>query len=218
MNDCKKKVKITVFIGFIVFICFAKIYKINKQNQIIADIPNIREYAFDLISLSKIDMNNYSIDANFKENYANKTSEAILSESLTFKYINEHDNNKLRTKESRDFVNKLSILLKDIHILQIEFIKENLIPLSKIEEESELALNIFLENVDKNKENLSKEIQNVEIKIESHINEYISFLNKYNISLEIAQEKQKYEEYFNNEYSDFLDKQLNSKLETLLIK
>lgn len=216
MKKNKRNVKYIFLILSIIICSLGVIHGRNKKN-ILEDIPLVREYVFDLISLSKIDINNYSIDTNFKDSYSDKTVEEIWNESLSNKYIKEHNSNELKLSKSRKFVSKVADLFKEIHLTQIRFVKSNLIPSDKLEgEQSESTLNNFISDVEKNKKKLLSDMKIIEKEMKEDINSYIIFANKYNANIQISDEQKKYNEYFKNEYSDFLDKQFDSKLNEVL--
>lgn len=216
MKKYIKNVKYIFLILFIITCSTGIIHSKNKKNAL-EDIPLVREYVFDLISLSKIDINNYSIDTNFKDSYSDKTVEEIWNESLSNKYINEHKSSNLKLDRSEKFIDKLSGLFKEVHLTQIRFVKSNLIPSDKLEgEQSEITLNDFISDIEKNKKKLLSDINLIEMEMKEEISSYITFINKYNVDIQISNEQEKYKEYFESEYSDFLDKQFDSKLNELL--
>lgn len=192
------------------------IFSRNKEN-IYHDIPIIREYLYDIWSLSKVDINNYSINTNFKENYNKKSSENIWKESMTYKHIKATSENKFKHKKTKKIFNETNILLKEIHLLNINFLKDNLIPLEKIEtEKSNKELNLYLNNIEESKSKLDEENKLLNAQFRDMLYKYISYLNKYKANLTIEDEISKYNDYFELEYSDLLNKQFDLKLKDVL--
>lgn len=216
-----KKIKNNFFIILILIFSsiFITTHYINTMSNIEDDIPVIREYIFDLLSLSKIDINNYSINTNFEEKYSDKDTEEIWSSSMTYSYISKNKNKQYQLKKSKMLSNNIENVIKEIHIKNIDFFKNNLIPLASLDgDNSDNELEKYIDNTSKNKEKLIKEISLLDEKMKRKINDYIKFVNIYkkNEKLSIEKEEQSFNEYFEKEYESLLNKQINSKIDTLI--
>ena len=207
---------------FIIFILlFSLIYSSlsysNNRSNIKNDIPIIREYIFDLLSLSRVDINNYSVNANFEKEYSSKSTQDIWNNSITYNYIDKNKDKKYQSKKSMTLSNKITNIIEEIHIKNIEFLKNNLIPLENLEgDKSDEELEKYISNVNKNKEELLKKTSLLEEKIKAEIYQYIKYLNRYGNKLSIEEEEERFNEYFKKEYEEILSKQINLKIEELL--
>lgn len=207
---------------FIIFILlFSLIYSSlsysNNRSNIKNDIPIIREYIFDLLSLSRVDINNYSVNANFEKEYSSKSTQDIWNNSITYNYIDKNKDKKYQSKKSMTLSNKITNIIEEIHIKNIEFLKNNLIPLENLEgDKSDEELEKYISNVNKNKEELLKKTSLLEEKIKAEIYQYIKYLNIYGNKLSIEEEEERFNEYFKKEYEEILSKQINLKIEELL--
>lgn len=207
---------------FIIFILlFSLIYSslsyLNNRSNIKNDIPIIREYIFDLLSLSRVDINNYSVNANFEKEYSSKSTQDIWNNSITYNYIDKNKDKKYQSKKSMTLSNKITDIIEEIHIKNIEFLKNNLIPLENLEgDKSDEELEKYISNVNKNKEELLKKTSLLEEKIKTEIYQYIKYLNRYGNKLSIEEEEERFNEYFKKEYEEILSKQINLKIEELL--
>lgn len=207
---------------FIIFILlFSLIYSslsyLNNRSNIKNDIPIIREYIFDLLSLSRVDINNYSVNANFEKEYSSKSTQDIWNNSITYNYIDKNKDKKYQSKKSMTLSNKITNIIEEIHIKNIEFLKNNLIPLENLEgDKSDEELEKYISNVNKNKEELLKKTSLLEEKIKAEIYQYIKYLNIYGNKLSIEEEEERFNEYFKKEYEEILSKQINLKIEELL--
>lgn len=207
---------------FIIFILlFSLIYSslsyLNNRSNIKNDIPIIREYIFDLLSLSRVDINNYSVNANFEKEYSSKSTQDIWNNSITYNYIDKNKDKKYQSKKSMTLSNKITDIIEEIHIKNIEFLKNNLIPLENLEgDKSDEELEKYISNVNKNKEELLKKTSLLEEKIKAEIYQYIKYLNRYGNKLSIEEEEERFNEYFKKEYEEILSKQINLKIEELL--
>lgn len=207
---------------FIIFILlFSLIYSSlsysNNRSNIKNDIPIIREYIFDLLSLSRVDINNYSVNANFEKEYSSKSTQDIWNNSITYNYIDKNKDKKYQSKKSMTLSNKITDIIEEIHIKNIEFLKNNLIPLENLEgDKSDEELEKYISNVNKNKEELLKKTSLLEEKIKAEIYQYIKYLNIYGNKLSIEEEEERFNEYFKKEYEEILSKQINLKIEELL--
>lgn len=207
---------------FIIFILlFSLIYSslsyLNNRSNIKNDIPIIREYIFDLLSLSRVDINNYSVNANFEKEYSSKSTQDIWNNSITYNYIDKNKDKKYQSKKSMTLSNKITDIIEEIHIKNIEFLKNNLIPLENLEgDKSDEELEKYISNVNKNKEELLKKTSLLEEKIKAEIYQYIKYLNIYGNKLSIEEEEERFNEYFKKEYEEILSKQINLKIEELL--
>lgn len=207
---------------FIIFILlFSLIYSSlsysNNRSNIKNDIPIIREYIFDLLSLSRVDINNYSVNANFEKEYSSKSTQDIWNNSITYNYIDKNKDKKYQSKKSMTLSNKITDIIEEIHIKNIEFLKNNLIPLENLEgDKSDEELEKYISNVNKNKEELLKKTSLLEEKIKTEIYQYIKYLNRYGNKLSIEEEEERFNEYFKKEYEEILSKQINLKIEELL--
>lgn len=207
---------------FIIFILlFSLIYSSlsysNNRSNIKNDIPIIREYIFDLLSLSRVDINNYSVNANFEKEYSSKSTQDIWNNSITYNYIDKNKDKKYQSKKSMTLSNKITDIIEEIHIKNIEFLKNNLIPLENLEgDKSDEELEKYISNVNKNKEELLKKTSLLEEKIKAEIYQYIKYLNRYGNKLSIEEEEERFNEYFKKEYEEILSKQINLKIEELL--
>lgn len=207
---------------FIIFILlFSLIYSslsyLNNRSNIKNDIPIIREYIFDLLSLSRVDINNYSVNANFEKEYSSKSTQDIWNNSITYNYIDKNKDKKYQSKKSMTLSNKITNIIEEIHIKNIEFLKNNLIPLENLEgDKSDEELEKYISNVNKNKEELLKKTSLLEEKIKAEIYQYIKYLNRYGNKLSIEEEEERFNEYFKKEYEEILSKQINLKIEELL--
>lgn len=207
---------------FIIFILlFSLIYSslsyLNNRSNIKNDIPIIREYIFDLLSLSRVDINNYSVNANFEKEYSSKSTQDIWNNSITYNYIDKNKDKKYQSKKSMTLSNKITNIIEEIHIKNIEFLKNNLIPLENLEgDKSNEELEKYISNVNKNKEELLKKTSSLEEKIKAEIYQYIKYLNIYGNKLSIEEEEERFNEYFKKEYEEILSKQINLKIEELL--
>ena len=113
--------------------------------------------------------------------------------------------------------NKITNIIEEIHIKNIEFLKNNLIPLENLEgDKSDEELEKYISNVNKNKEELLKKTSLLEEKIKAEIYQYIKYLNIYGNKLSIEEEEERFNEYFKKEYEEILSKQINLKIEELL--
>lgn len=213
----KNKNKFYIVLTLILSLICIGIFYLNNKSSVEKDIPIIREYIFDLLSLSRIDINNYSIDTNFKEEHSSKSSHDIWSESMTFNYINSNKNKNYQSKKTIVLSNEVSDIVKEIHIKNIDFLKNNLIPLEGLEsDKSNEELDKYISEVDKDKEVLLQEITLLENEIRAKINQYIVYANKYDKQLSIESEEKKFEDYFKKEYEEILNKQIDLKIKELL--
>lgn len=217
MNKIKNKFFIILILFF--SLIFTTTHYTNTMSNVEEDIPIIREYIFDLLALSKIDINNYSINTNFEEKYSNKGTEEIWNSSMTYSYISKNKNKQYQLKKSKILSNSIESIIKEIHIKNIDFLKSNLIPIVSLDgDNSDKELENYIDNTSKNKEKLIKEIALLDEKMKKEINHYIKFINRYkkNEKLSIEKEKQSFNEYFKKEYETLLNKQINSKIDTLI--
>lgn len=213
----KNKNKFYIVLTLILSLICTGIFYLNNKSNTEKDIPIIREYIFDLLSLSRIDINNYSIDTNFKEEHSSKSSYDIWSESMSFNYINSNKNKNYQSKKTIALSNEVSDIVKEIHIKNIDFLKNNLIPLESLEsDKSNEELDKYISEVDKDKEVLLQEITLLENEIRAKINQYIVYANKYDKQLSIESEEEKFEDYFKKEYEEILNKQIDLKIKELL--
>lgn len=192
------------------------IFRFNSKNAIESDISLVREYCYDLFSLSRVDINNYSVNTNFQENYSDKKSEYIWKESMTFDYIQNADN-YFKFERSQILTEQINEFIHQIHLKQIEFLKSNLIPMQDLEgENSSDKLDDYLDTLNTNKENLNKEIVELQDEITLNITDYINRMSKFGINLSLEEERKNYELYFEQEYENLSSKQLNLKMEELI--
>lgn len=213
MNKNKIFIAFTLILSFL----YISISYMNNKSNIKHDIPLVREYIFDLLSLSRVDINNYSINTNFEKDYSSKNIQDIWNNSITSDYINQKKDKGYKSKKSINLSNEVSDIIKEIHIKNIEFLKNNLIPLEDLEsDKSNEELDKYISNVNKNKEELLKEISSLEDKIKTEICKYINYTNKYGNELSIEKEEDKFNDYFEKEYEEILNKQINLKIEELL--
>lgn len=212
----KKKVLIGIFL-IITLIFINTIIKKEKRELMLNEMPIIREYLFDLISLSKIDINNYSIDANFNDKKSAINPTDMWNKSMSKKYMNENLIDNIKSKTGKTMISDISQIIKEIHILNIEFLKDNPIPVESLEgDNSDIALNSFIEKVEINEQKLKRDTAVLSSKIKGSIQNYIQTLTKNNISVNYEKETELYRNYFNEEYSEFLDKQFDVKMNDAL--
>lgn len=213
----KNKFFIILILIFIILFSVSRYIKIKSNVE--KDVPIIREYIFDLISLSKVDINNYSINTNFEEEYSNKSNQEIWKNSMTYNYISKNKNTHYELRKSKELSTNIENLIEELHIKNIEFLKQNLIPLENLNgENSNKELEKYIVNTNKNKEKLRNELSLLEEKIKKEIKVYIKYLNIYiyNEELSLEKECQNFDEYFKKEYEEILNKQINVKIEELL--
>lgn len=215
----KNKNKFLAVFTLVLFLIGASASYVNNKFNTANDIPILREYIFDLLSLSRVDINNYSINTNFEEDYSSKSTQDIWNNSMTSNYIdkNKNKNTNYKSKKSVALSNTISNIIKEMHIKNIEFLKNNLIPMESLEsDKSNEELDKYISEMDKNKEALLKEISLLEDEIRTEVHKYIIYVNKYNNKLSIDEEEKKFNDYFEKEYEEILNKQINLKIEELL--
>ena len=140
MNKNKIFIAFTLILSFL----YISISYMNNKSNIKHDIPLVREYIFDLLSLSRVDINNYSINTNFEKDYSSKNIQDIWNNSITSDYINQKKDKGYKSKKSINLSNEVSDIIKEIHIKNIEFLKNNLIPLEDLEsDKSNEELDIY---------------------------------------------------------------------------
>lgn len=211
------KSKFSIVFALILSLICTTISYISSKSKIENDVPIIREYIFDLLSLSRVDINNYSINTNFKEEYSSKKIHDIWNNSMTCNYINKNKNREYQSKKSIKLSKNITNTVQEIHVKNIEFLKNNLIPLENLEgDKSNEELDKYISDVNKNKVELLEEISFLEEEIRTEIHQYIKYLNRYGNKLSIEEEEERFNEYFKKEYEEILSKQINLKIEELL--
>lgn len=214
----KNKIFTILILVFTITFSVSQYYTKTKL-KVEKDIPIIRQYIFDLISLSRVDINNYSINTNFEDEYSNKNTNEIWKNSMTYNYIVKNKNTNYELRKSKKLLTYIENIVEEMHIKNIEFLKQNLIPIKNLDgANSNKELEKYITNTNKNKETLIKELSLLEDKIKKEINIYIKYLNIFikNEKLSLEKELENFDEYFNTEYDEILNKQINVKINELL--
>lgn len=214
----KNKIFTILILVFTITFSVSQYYTKTKL-KVENDIPIIRQYIFDLISLSRVDINNYSINTNFEDEYSNKNTNEIWKNSMTYNYIVKNKNTDYELRKSKKLLTYIENIVEEMHIKNIEFLKQNLIPIKNLDgANSNKELEKYITNTNKNKKNLIKELSLLEDKMKKEINKYIKYLNIFikNEKLSLEKELENFNEYFNTEYDEILNKQINVKINELL--
>lgn len=212
----QKAIKILLLLILIISTISSISFYSNRKSMINKELPILREYIYDVLSLSRIDINNYSINTNFNQEYKDLNENDIWTNSMTYEYIST---NKVELKFSKNItlVQKISNIIKQIHITNIKFLKENTIPLKQLESDnSDEELTKYISKLEKNKDVLVSDISTLQDKIRNEINNYINYINKYGSNLSLINEEKLFDEYFNQEYEDLLNRQIHSKIEDII--
>lgn len=212
----QKTIKILLLLILIISTISSLNFYSNRKSIINKELPILKEYIYDVLSLSRIDINNYSINTNFNQEYKDLSENDIWIKSMTYEYIST---NKIELKFSKNITltQNIANTIKQVHITNIKFLKENTIPLKQLESDnSDEELNKYISKLEKNKDVLVSDISTLQDKIRNEINDYINYINKYGCNLSIIDEEQLFNEYFNKEYEDLLNKQIHSKLEDII--
>lgn len=212
----KRKIAIPIIILITILICSSYAYYSKIKENSKKDIPIVTEYIYDILSLSRIDINNYSINTNFEKEYSLLNNEDIWKKSMTYKYMQENKQS-YNLNKSMELSTIISTNIKEIHLKNIEFIKTNIIPLNNLEgTNSNTELEKYLSKIEKNKKEYLDSIDLLQNEIRLNISQYINYLNKHGNDILLEEEEKKFNDYFNSEYKELLNKQINSKIESLI--
>lgn len=212
----KRKIAIPIIILITILICSSYAYHLKIKENSKKDIPIVTEYIYDILSLSRIDINNYSINTNFEKEYSLLNNEDIWKKSMTYKYMQENKQS-YNLNKSMELSTIISTNIKEIHLKNIEFIKTNIIPLNNLEgTNSNTELEKYLSKIEKNKKEYLDSIDLLQNEIRLNISQYINYLNKHGNDILLEEEEKKFNDYFSSEYKELLNKQINSKIESLI--
>ena len=170
------------------------------------DIKLLEDITLELFALSQYDINKYTLDYNFnniKNNKDNNINER-WQKSETYKYIEDINYSKFRTKISKDLIENLTNTIEEIHILNLNFIIENKIPEINEEQNSDIILDNYKDNLEDKTKKLNKDTINLFDKLNIKYKIYLKIikLKDLNPTINKSNIKEKSEKYYQDKYND----------------